>query len=121
MKRMKCVPLLLLVGGVLFVTCTFHVRGVVAGGEEVDFIVNKANTVHDLSLVDVKKVLLGDKSTWPNGKRITVLMARVCLPAPWYFGKFTRCRKTNSDSTSCRPHLQAKSPRLHERLPRRCK
>lgn len=79
-KRMKYVPLLLLAGSALFVACTFHVRRAAAGGEEVDFIVNKANTVHDLSPVDVKKVFLGDKSTWPNGKRITVLMLAQGLP-----------------------------------------
>lgn len=81
MKRMKCVPLLLLAGVVLFVACTFHLRGVVADGEEVDIIVNKANTVQELSLVEVKKVFLGDKSTWPNGRRITVLMLAQGLPS----------------------------------------
>jgi hypothetical protein len=45
-----------------------------AGGEEVDIIVNKTNTIGDLSLADAKKAFLGDKSAWPSGKRVTVLM-----------------------------------------------
>jgi ABC-type phosphate transport system substrate-binding protein len=42
---------------------------------EVSIIVNKANTISDLSLADAKKIFMGDKTTWPSGKRISVLMA----------------------------------------------
>ena len=58
---------LMAVGGVL-------VREAAAGGEEVEVIVNKTNPVDDLPLADAKKAFLGDKTTWPNGKRVTVLM-----------------------------------------------
>ena len=37
-------------------------------------IVNKANTIGDLSPADAKKVFMGDKTTWPSGKRVTILM-----------------------------------------------
>jgi ABC-type phosphate transport system substrate-binding protein len=45
-----------------------------AAGDEVDVIVNKGNPTGDLALPDAKKIFMGDKSTWSNGKRVTVLM-----------------------------------------------
>jgi len=41
--------------------------------QQVAIIVNKSNEVGDLNLDQVKKIFLGDKSTWPNGRRISVL------------------------------------------------
>lgn len=41
---------------------------------EVDIVVNKANTIADLSLADARKIFMGDKSTWPSGKRVSILM-----------------------------------------------
>jgi len=46
----------------------------VSADEEVDVIVNKANTTGDLSAADAKKIFMGDKSVWPSGKRVTILM-----------------------------------------------
>jgi ABC-type phosphate transport system substrate-binding protein len=66
--------LLLLSAGVLVIGSTVLLRSVIAAGGEVDIILNKTNTVGDLSLADAKKVFMGDKTTWPSGKRITVLM-----------------------------------------------
>lgn len=51
-----------------------------AAGDEVDIIVNKANSIADLPLADVKKIFMGDKTTWPSGKRISVLMAAAGAP-----------------------------------------
>jgi len=45
----------------------------VLAAQQVAIIVNKANDVTGLSLDQVKKIFLGDKSTWPNGRRISVL------------------------------------------------
>lgn len=42
--------------------------------DEVDVIVNKANTVDELTVADARKVFMGDKSVWPSGKRVTILM-----------------------------------------------
>jgi ABC-type phosphate transport system substrate-binding protein len=42
--------------------------------EEVDVVVNKANSATLLSREEVRRIFLGDKSSWPGGKRITVLM-----------------------------------------------
>ncbi|MBZ5642438.1 MAG: hypothetical protein LAO19_06745 [Acidobacteriia bacterium] len=66
---------------VLLASCgTMLLREIAAAGEEVDVIVNKANTVDDLPLGDAKKVFMGDKSTWPSGKRVTILMLAPGLP-----------------------------------------
>ncbi len=48
-------------------------RAVVAQ-DEVDVIVNKDNSIGALSAGDAKKIFMGDKSVWPSGKRVTILM-----------------------------------------------
>ena len=45
-----------------------------AATEEVDVVVNKANSVVPLSREDVRRIFVGEKSSWPGGKHITVLM-----------------------------------------------
>lgn len=77
---MKRAQILLLAAAVLVAGGTLLIRGVFAAGDEVDIIVNKANTVDDLPLADAKKVFMGDKSTWPSGKRVTILMLAPGLP-----------------------------------------
>lgn len=42
--------------------------------DEVDVIVNKANTLDELTVAEARKVFMGDKSVWPSGKRVTILM-----------------------------------------------
>lgn len=37
-------------------------------------IVNTANPVDDLSLPELRKIFLGERSHWPNGRRITLVM-----------------------------------------------
>lgn|SRR5579872_6080540 len=49
-------------------------RNALALGEEVDLVVSNANQVKSLSLDDAKKIFKGDKTVWPEGKHITVLM-----------------------------------------------
>src|SRR4051812_9120382 len=38
------------------------------------FIVNRKNPVESLSLADLRKLLLGERSHWPHGDRVTVVM-----------------------------------------------
>jgi ABC-type phosphate transport system substrate-binding protein len=38
------------------------------------FVVNRKNPVQTLSLADVRMMLLGERSHWPNGARVTVVM-----------------------------------------------
>ena len=71
---MKRARLLLLAAAVLVAGGNLLLRRAAAAGEEVDIIVNKANTIDDLSPADAKKVFMGDKTTWPSGKRVTILM-----------------------------------------------
>src|ERR1700737_1955396 len=42
--------------------------------EEVDVVVNKTNGLSSLSREDLRKIFMGEKSSWPGGERITVLM-----------------------------------------------
>jgi ABC-type phosphate transport system substrate-binding protein len=79
-SSMKRVRVLFLAAVVLVVGGALLLRGAAAGGEEVNIIVNKMNSVDDLSLTDAKKVFMGDKSTWPSGKRVTILMLAQGLP-----------------------------------------
>jgi len=71
---MKRAQSLLLAAAVFIAGGTLLLRRAAAAGEEVDIIVNKANTIYDLPIADAKKVFMGDKSTWPSGKRVTILM-----------------------------------------------
>lgn len=41
---------------------------------EVDVVVNKSNKVGPLSREEVRRIFMGEKRSWPGGKRISVLM-----------------------------------------------
>jgi ABC-type phosphate transport system substrate-binding protein len=43
-------------------------------------IVNTANPVDDLSLSELRKVFLGERGHWPNGRRITLVMMEAGQP-----------------------------------------
>jgi phosphate transport system substrate-binding protein len=45
-----------------------------AHDDNLAIIVNKANPVDNLSLQELRKVFLGERSHWPNGRRITLVM-----------------------------------------------
>jgi len=45
-----------------------------AAVEEVDVVVSKANNVGSLSREEVRRIFMGEKSSWPGGRRIVVLM-----------------------------------------------
>jgi ABC-type phosphate transport system substrate-binding protein len=64
----------LLLAAVLISGSALSLRNAAAAGDEIDIIVNKTNTVDDLPVADARKFFMGDKSTWPSGKRVTVLM-----------------------------------------------
>src|SRR5579862_2661345 len=56
------------------VCCATPVVRVSAAGDEIAVVVNKSNSIDSLTLADAKKIFVGDKGSWPNGKRITVIM-----------------------------------------------
>jgi hypothetical protein len=45
-----------------------------AGEENLAIIVNQSNPINDLSLKELRTVFLGERSHWPNGRRITLVM-----------------------------------------------
>jgi hypothetical protein len=45
-----------------------------AAGEEVDVVVNRTNGIGTLSVGEARKIFLGDRSRWPGGNHILVLM-----------------------------------------------
>jgi ABC-type phosphate transport system substrate-binding protein len=45
-----------------------------APDESLAVIVNQANPIDELSLKDLRTVFLGERSHWPNGRRITLVM-----------------------------------------------
>jgi phosphate transport system substrate-binding protein len=42
--------------------------------ESLAIIVNQSNSVDDLSLAELRAVFLGERSHWPSGRRITLVM-----------------------------------------------
>ena len=42
--------------------------------QKLAIIVNQSNTVDDISLKELRTVFLGERSHWPNGRRITLVM-----------------------------------------------
>jgi ABC-type phosphate transport system substrate-binding protein len=77
---MKRAQWIVVVGAVFAAVFVIHLRRTSAAGVEVAIIVNTANTIGDLPLADAKKVFLGDKTTWPSGKRVTVIMLAQGMP-----------------------------------------
>jgi ABC-type phosphate transport system substrate-binding protein len=71
MGRLIHLGILLLM--LLIVSCA-QLLAVNAAPEEVDVLVNRANSATVLSREEVRRIFIGDKSSWPGGKRITVLM-----------------------------------------------
>ena len=42
--------------------------------EPLAIVVNRSNTVDDLSMAELHKIFLGERTRWPNGRRITLVM-----------------------------------------------
>jgi hypothetical protein len=45
-----------------------------ASDQNLAVIVNLSNPVENLSLADLRKIFLGERTHWPNGRRITLVM-----------------------------------------------
>ena len=37
-------------------------------------VINRSNSVDDLSMLELRRIFLGERSHWPNGRRITLVM-----------------------------------------------
>src|ERR1700692_1050559 len=51
-----------------------------AAPEEVDIVVDKSNKADPLSREEVRKLFMGEKSSWTGGKGVTVLMRAAHQP-----------------------------------------
>ena len=49
-------------------------QGESAGDQDLAIIVNQSNSVDNLSMQELRTVFLGERSHWPNGRRITLVM-----------------------------------------------
>jgi len=67
-------PMLLAVLMLALTASCIRLLSVNAALEEVNVVVNKSNTIGPLSREEVRRIFMGEKSSWPGGKRITVLM-----------------------------------------------
>jgi ABC-type phosphate transport system substrate-binding protein len=55
------------------------VVGPPAGEQTLAIIVNQSNPVENFSYEDLRKIFLGERSHWPNGRRITLVMLEASL------------------------------------------
>jgi ABC-type phosphate transport system substrate-binding protein len=65
----------LVLGVLLLVTAAFLWNAPAGADGEVAVVVNPANPISTLSPADLRKIFLGEKSTWPNGKHVLLVMA----------------------------------------------
>jgi ABC-type phosphate transport system substrate-binding protein len=78
---MKTPFIFIAIAGLLFAGCLCIARpGAAAPDDEVDVVVNKANSVNALSLGDARKIFMGDKTVWQAGQHIRVLMLAPGVP-----------------------------------------
>ncbi|HYL15235.1 MAG TPA: hypothetical protein VEV41_19510 [Terriglobales bacterium] len=74
MQRAVRVLFLLALAGLLFHVSSGLSQGQTASEEGLAIIVNQSNPVENLSSAELRKIFLGEKSHWPNGRRITLVM-----------------------------------------------
>jgi ABC-type phosphate transport system substrate-binding protein len=74
MQRAARVLFLLALAVLLFHGSPRLSPGQTASEEGLAIIVNQSNPVENLSSADLRKIFLGEKSHWPNGRRITLVM-----------------------------------------------
>jgi ABC-type phosphate transport system substrate-binding protein len=87
MRHSTWVVLLLLAGGLPRADVSGGGNGASAipaaapGAEQtLAIIVNQSNTVENFSLAELRKIFLGERSHWPNGRRITLVMLDPAQP-----------------------------------------
>jgi ABC-type phosphate transport system substrate-binding protein len=72
--------ILLTILSLALVTGSARLLTISAALEEVDIVVAKSNKADPLSREEVRKLFMGEKSSWPGGKRVTVLMLAANQP-----------------------------------------
>ena len=76
MRRTATIPLIVVVGATALLLLWAPPARLEARPkqESLAIIVNQANPVDELSLAELRSVFLGERSHWPNGRRITLVM-----------------------------------------------
>lgn len=79
MRRLLGVLTLMVMAVLLLEVCPDWAEGRAAPSaagtdESLAIIVNQANTINDISLKELRTIFLGERSHWPNGRRITLVM-----------------------------------------------
>lgn len=64
--------------------------------ESLAIIVNRQNPVENLSMAELRTIFLGERSHWPNGRRITLVMMETGQPERDTLVRDV-CRMTESD------------------------
>ena len=72
--------MLVLSAGVLTGGSASPAAGPAGTEQSLAIIVNQSNPVENCSLEELRKIFLGERSHWPNGRRITVVMLDPALP-----------------------------------------
>ncbi|MFZ1006476.1 MAG: hypothetical protein WAN65_06555 [Candidatus Sulfotelmatobacter sp.] len=98
MKRIQ--PALLLFAGMVTVAfailSAISIRPVEAGGDPIVVIVNAANPVDNLSMSELKKLFMSDRSKWDTGKAVAPVMVTTGAPERTAFLKQV-CGMNDSD------------------------
>ena len=58
----------------------FAPQGRVSADDALAIVVNRSNPVENLSLVELRKIFLGQQNHWSNGRRVTVVMLETGKP-----------------------------------------
>lgn len=64
-----------LLSGVILLSLLFVLNFPVVAQAPIAIIVNPSNSISSLSPGDLHRIFVGDKSSWPNGKHILLIMA----------------------------------------------
>jgi ABC-type phosphate transport system substrate-binding protein len=80
----------------LAATAALWTRPVRAGGDSIVVIVNNANPVDNLSMGDLKKIFLSDRSHWDTGKSVAPVMVTTGSPERTAFLKIV-CGMSDGD------------------------
>ena len=65
MRRLLCT---------LAIICFAAALGLEAADDDLAVIVNKGNAIDNLTKAQLRKILVGEQGSWPNGKKVSVIL-----------------------------------------------